>query len=554
MNSKNSHNKNKKKTEEFTVMPSKNDTLSNQNPFRVPKDKEMVKFQEEEKNQKKQVHQEQLLLKVHEKTTYVSRLNARTKAMIHPAGDTDDDLSEDTCSNKETLVLKDDFVLSTTKGSDRRIEKDDLNSFIAKKREMFLVQYALGVKRAEIRKLEEMAKTEEKKLELAERHLEEDAMMFDEFLKSNDKNAVEAVKMAEAETKAKLEKVADIKKLNIQIMGVKSEIVKSKETLKEYMFYKNFLDKLTPSEVIHERWLKKQQKQNAKEKGKIIKTESASISQQLSNKSKTIKNKRSNSPSSFTSKSIDSESNLTNSTDSDESSDEEDLLYFTSPFQLLEIFAELEEHNLSLILNSQDTEEALDEMKKTIIHVKEKMNKETEALKLQVDALKETIQKEKKKGSDFEMKSRMFSYGEFKADDQEKMLIQLGKKVEEVYKNCIGENEANISALQMLTSIENRLEELFETIEIMPAEKVEIAEKIKDKERRLRLREEKLLEQKKNQEERIRKAIERAKAEPKKKTGRRLVFRSAPPQARKHVEISREKYDKEEEELKYFFT
>ena len=44
----------------------------------------------------------------------------------------------------------------------------------------------------------------------------------------------------------------------------------------------------------------------------------------------------------------------------------------------------------------------------------------------------------------------------------------------------------------------------------------------KDKERRLRLREEKLLDQKRHQEERIRKAIERAQAEPKKKVC--LVF------------------------------
>ena len=42
----------------------------------------------------------------------------------------------------------------------------------------------------------------------------------------------------------------------------------------------------------------------------------------------------------------------------------------------------------------------------------------------------------------------------------------------------------------------------------------------KDKERRLRLREEKLLAQKKHQEERIRKAIERAQAEPKKKVNK----------------------------------
>lgn len=36
---------------------------------------------------------------------------------------------------------------------------------------------------------------EEKKLELAEQYLEEDAAMFDEFLKENDKNSVEAIKM-----------------------------------------------------------------------------------------------------------------------------------------------------------------------------------------------------------------------------------------------------------------------------------------------------------------------------------------------------------------------
>lgn len=37
--------------------------------------------------------------------------------------------------------------------------------------------------------------TEEKKLEAAEKYLEESAAMFDEFLKENDKNAVEAIKL-----------------------------------------------------------------------------------------------------------------------------------------------------------------------------------------------------------------------------------------------------------------------------------------------------------------------------------------------------------------------
>jgi len=56
-------------------------------------------------------------------------------------------------------------------------------------------QYSLGVKRDEMRKLEEIAQAEEKKLELAEQYLEEDAALFDEFLKENDRNASEAIKV-----------------------------------------------------------------------------------------------------------------------------------------------------------------------------------------------------------------------------------------------------------------------------------------------------------------------------------------------------------------------
>lgn len=88
---------------------------------------------------------------------------------------------------------------------------------------------------------------------------------------------------------------------------------------------------------------------------------------------------------------------------------------------------------------------------------------------------------------------------------------------------CIGDNEANINTLQMLTNIENKLEELFEAIEAMPPDLVEAAEKAKEKERRMRLREEKLAAQRAHQEERVRKALERAKADPKKKVRKKLL-------------------------------
>ena len=47
-----------------------------------------------------------------------------------------------------------DFVLTTTR--DRHFEKEDITSYVNRKREMFLVQFALGVKRDEIQKLEDI--------------------------------------------------------------------------------------------------------------------------------------------------------------------------------------------------------------------------------------------------------------------------------------------------------------------------------------------------------------------------------------------------------------
>lgn len=74
--------------------------------------------------------------------------------------------------------------------------------------------------------------------------------------------------------------------------------------------------------------------------------------------------------------------------------------------------------------------------------------------------------------------TRGISNGSLDADTQDRLLSKLNEKVKEVYKHCIGDNEVNIDSLQMLTNIENKLENLFETIDLMPAEKVEQAERV----------------------------------------------------------------------------
>ncbi|MBN3296545.1 CP100 protein, partial [Amia calva] len=455
------------------------------------------------------------------------------------------------------LALRDDpsWKLATTK--DRNIERESINEFICKKREMFLLQYSLAVKRDEIRKLDEGAAAEERKLEKAEQYLEEDTAMFDEFLKENDKNSVEAIKIAEQEAKVKLEKVSEIKKISTKMVSLKSDISKHEEILKEYMMYKD-----APAVEEKALWPKNQDSKQSEYVRHYINTtinfKSALFKTKLKPKTQPepqpyagavgpgfllVQNNARPNVARVCRQFLDDE----DIDDIDWPSRSPDLnpienlwevmyrciqrhqvapqtaqeltdaliqvweeipqdtirclirsmpkrcqeciqaeLFFTEPQQLLDILTELEEQNLSLIQNSRETEEALEEFKHTMSNTHQKMNQETEILKQQIDVLKDTIDRERERAAELELKARLFSYGQFKGEDQDDMMERLEKKVGEVYRTCIGDNEANLSALQMLTSIESRLDELFENIEMIPREKVQLAEKVKEKERRLR--------------------------------------------------------------------
>lgn len=542
------------------------------NPFKMPADSDIFMLREKEKQQKLEDREKNKTLKVHEKLTHNQKLIEGMKSGLKP-DISDDDLGDDDddIGNLSNYPVKEDRSWTIAVTRDRRIEKESLKEYINKKREMFLVQYSLGVKRDEMRKLEEIAVSEEKRIEAAEKYLEEDAALFDEFLKENGNNSTQAVKIAEEETRKKTEKSNEIKKLNTQIMILRSEINKMEDTLKEYQMYKNFLDRVTPQKIKESRL---SERASDADQSRQSSSKSKALSQKSEKKSEKSENNKASSAHSSNVKSslsfgkvsvtdgvtvqeapmIHEDIQESEHEDEEEGEEEELDLWFQEPQQLLDIFLELEEQNLSLIQNSQDTEEALEEMKQTISKTKTKMEKETEQLKKQINSLNEEIHVEVEKEADLRVKASYFSYGEFKQEDQDKMLDELNGKVEDVYTNCIGSNEANITTLQMLTNIENKLEELFQKIEQMPPEKVEEAEKTKEKERRMRQREDKILEQKKNQEERIRKALERARAEPIKQTTRRLMARSKPPVAVKVDKRAMDEANKQDEELAYFFT
>lgn len=68
---------------------------------------------------------------------------------------------------------------------------------------------------------------------------------------------------------------------------------------------------------------------------------------------------------------------------------------------------------------------------------------------------------------------------------QEKLIDSLSKKINQVYRVCIGDAEVgSLNAVQKLVKVESRLVELSDLIESIPRENVEAIERIKQKERR----------------------------------------------------------------------
>ncbi|KAF5926563.1 hypothetical protein HPG69_001191 [Diceros bicornis minor] len=532
------------------------DSIKKTSPYRIFF-KDLFLFKENEMAEKKKEKFMNRNMKVYEKSTFSSRMKSRS----HLGQITS--YSDRAGGSFEKFGLDPTLILRLTEGADT---KRTVREFINDQRNRFLLEYALLTKRNTIKRFEEHIATKERQLIKAENKLQEDAMAFED---------------AAQETINKLQVTAELKKANMEIQAVKSEIAKTEFLLREYMKYGFFLLKLSPKHWQIQQTLKRMQVTKSKEnmnvtlpkilklntrkkEGSIEEPRKISFSEdyplgrgsqgKLNKKSSLIlENKKSSL--SNRAESISSEDSLEFFLDDDIDYDLEPELYFKEPEELLQVFTELEEQNLTLVQYSQDVDENLEDVNKREKLIQDKINSNIEFLLEQKEMLKANCVREEEKAAELELRSRLFSYGEFNSDAQEKLIDSLSKKIDQVYKVCIGDGEVgSLNPVQKLVKVESRLVELSDLIESIPKENVEAIERIKQKERRLKLREEKIKEKQKHQEERLKAALERAVAQPKKKLGRRLVYRSKPPSGNKHelhlVKDTRTKPLEEE----YFFT
>ena len=205
-----------------------------------------------------------------------------------------------------------------------------------------------------------------------------------------------------------------------------------------------------------------------------------------------------------------------------------------------------------------------------------KKNNETDSLQRQVNYLEQAIAVEEQKEKELMAKIGLVKLNELKdflffflfccfffsrahslaSDDskQEEYLKKLSDVIADIYKKIFNDSPVTNDPLKNLASVENRLEELFQEIDLLDKQNLEEKEKEKEKERRRQLREEKKSEEERATEEKKRKAALRAKEPPKKYVGRRIAERSKPPELKRADQDTINKTNEEEEELAYYFT
>jgi len=415
-----------------------------------------------------------------------------------------------------------------------------MTDFVAKKREMFLVQMSLDVKKAEILKLDEKARAKEAALRKSQQMLDEDVTRFDTFLQANDAKAHKAMKNAEDMTKKKVEKQQRIKVLKTQISAVMSEISKHKEQKEEYIKLKLFLDKLTPHE-----WKEKQKEEQlekkSREKAAWLKIKMEEINAKIMKEMDDEDDRRWKAgEAELTGPDRDQKKRkLRKKYPPTEQLEKEFLaiedgsqdcpLFFNDPKQVLDIFTALEEQNLFLIQNAQETQQALEEVEQKFAETKAKMGHKSEALKTNIDMLQRKIGNEKGKCEELQLRMQGEDNATFVVPDT--LLKELGHKVAEVHHACGFESDHDPDTLQMLANIEAKLEELFCTLDEHDAsaegkEFVTRLEREKEKERRDHVRAERVEQQNRKNDERLRKTLQRSQAPVHKKVGKPIMFRS----------------------------
>lgn len=330
------------------------------NPFRVPQelDANLSKFRKEEQQRRRT---EKLIERRSTKLLYQNKGALQRSNSIQ--NETNDAVKTPTKTSLETMYKENDILARSSPDG-----KMSIKEFIAKKREMLLINLKIDTQYENIEKLHKQLKEREDALKAKEDSLAESMRRFEAFLKETDEKAQHAQRQVEKETAKRIKKQQEVSSLTNQLKAFESTISKHRDTLAEYEQYKQFIDSLTPPSWFDECADAKRKRQQQRRRDRIkARQEAFRIEQQKlpdEQKEKTDRHRNSVSRRKTRTAVIENkhEQEMTVPDFEDEpmtSSDEECPMYFEKPEQLHAIIKQMEDANECLLNQIKDGESTL---------------------------------------------------------------------------------------------------------------------------------------------------------------------------------------------------
>jgi hypothetical protein len=372
-----------------------------------------------------------------------------------------------------------------------------LKQMVVQERDIFMVKFATKAKRDEIEQIQTEIHLENKRVDDMETRVTREYEQFDEFIRLTNQTAVEAVLSAEVETKKREKMMIPINELVGSTHAVRAELCKIEDRLAELLHLKKFFYLLNYNRAATDDILTI---------GKYTLPKDAPIA-----------------------------------------------IPFKDPSEITAMIEDFENRNLSLIGHYQHSEEELDGVKKSHQRTVNNYDRQLSLLKDHLTVIQTTLDRFLERGAELELCCQMFSSFE-EASNQDDILTQFDTKIKKVYSKTVGslDIDMQVDPLIMLTSIENRLEELIEQEETLQGSTVREAQKELEKLRRQHAREEKQRQLEQKHKERAQRAKERSN-QIFLKRGRKLVQRSRPHQmkVKKEVQLLIDESERDREFFEY---
>ena len=511
------------------------------NQFQMPSDEEVFVLRDEEKRQKAMERDRLKYSRVHEKTTWSARIgSAALKTSVDGldvVAESRPEAGSSTLRSASAPAHHADASAAHLPQIDVRV-KDNMAEYIKKKRKMGLARMSLATKRQEIRKLEEEAERAEKRIAQLEAQIEETSGKFNHFVQHSDMEQVEAQKKADTETKARQEKIAEIKKLNAQIAQVEAERKKHEEQMQSCMEYKAFLDLLTPASYFKEVLVRVRGEDARKALTARVPEHEVEAQLEAAGNDAEEAERRAHLVAGL-------ESDIAVSTERI-ALEVEDMtpeavkvavdrydpsrvpLFFEKPGDILQKFVETEEGNLFLINQCQELEVDIEKISADFERIEQKMARIKKEKTGQIEEEKRKIFIEGKKLRELQERVDFnASGGSAKAQEDLQSLIET--KVSAICKALQLGDDSGVNALGMLTQIEVRFEEMRVLIESsIDRSHVQAVMRQREKERRSAARAAHLEKEREKAEARSQKAMARSQAPVKKRVGKPVMWRSRP--------------------------